>query len=169
MKDKNSQNNKSGKALLWFSGIVIFLGFAVMSPVPKPMLFLLAAFLSIIAFILGNEVTKIVSLSVFAFSLLFAAGSYPEYKRMMNNFLDVPARKEIRRLKTDVENYFTNNQKYPKKFEDIYKQEYKPPVNTTATYQGGGKVYKIILKQEKTGSIFETTQVEDILKNGESM
>jgi membrane protein implicated in regulation of membrane protease activity len=58
---KSSQNrgNESAKALLWFSGIVIFLGFAVMSPVPKPMLFLLAAFLSIIAFILGNKVTKI--------------------------------------------------------------------------------------------------------------
>ena len=95
---KSSQNrdNESAKALLWFSGIVIFFGIAVMSPVPKPMLFLFAAFLSIIALILGNKVTKIVSLIVFSLSLLFATVSYPEYKRMMDSFLDVSALKEIR-------------------------------------------------------------------------
>ena len=179
MREENKQlesemaesNNKSAKALLWFSGIIIFLGFNAENHaglgVAGLFLFSLAAIFSTLALFLGSNQTKIMSLFSIVITILFAIKSYSVYEHRMDRHSESIASSETKNIKIVLEAYFADHQEYPAKFESI---EYTPHKDSVVTYIGGGQVYRITVKHKKTETVFETTQeLPGILKNGERM
>ena len=86
--EKQSNRNKSARTVLWLSGILIFIGFTVLSPAPKPFLFSLAALFSLSAILSHEKAIKIISVIVTVFAFILAIAAYPAYKTHMDGYLN---------------------------------------------------------------------------------
>lgn len=109
-------NNKSAKALLWFSGIIIFLGFNAENHaglgVAGLFLFSLAAIFSTLALFLGSNQTKIMSLFVIVITVLFAIKSYSVYEHRMDRYYASAVRSDLKNLCVAEEANFADHKTY---------------------------------------------------------
>jgi len=72
--------DKSASALAWLSGILIFLGWFVMSPSGAFFLFVLSALFAGVPAVFGAGKIRLVAIGLLIAALFFAAQRYPDFK-----------------------------------------------------------------------------------------
>ena len=80
-------NPESASTLIWLAVILIFLGFAALSPDLSFGLFILAAISSAVPALLARKRLRIAGIIVFLVSVALAGNSYPAYKHDMEQYM----------------------------------------------------------------------------------
>jgi hypothetical protein len=70
----------SASALVWFSGIVMVIGWLVMSPSGAVFSFVLSAIFAIVPAVFGTAKIRLVAIVLLIIALFFAADRYPEFR-----------------------------------------------------------------------------------------
>jgi membrane protein implicated in regulation of membrane protease activity len=73
-------NEKSARALVWFSVILMVLGLLIMSPSGAFLLFIVSGLMAVAPALLGKRKTRLAALLVLMLAILFAGNAYPQFK-----------------------------------------------------------------------------------------
>jgi len=82
--DKKAQ---SSRTLLWFSGALIIIGLAIMSPAGMLASMVVAALAALAALLLGSGRLRIVAAVLLVAALGFAAMAYPQFEAEQQRYL----------------------------------------------------------------------------------
>ena len=85
---RQEQRNKSARALLFLSGILILMGFVVISPAGRMLFMTIAAICSGISTLLLRGSARTIAILITIVTLVVVGTSYPAYKKHMQLYLE---------------------------------------------------------------------------------
>lgn len=82
-------NKTSANALIWFSGILIVIGWLVMSPSGAFFFFVLSAIFAVVPAMFGTGKIRFVAIALLAIAIFSSIDRYPDYKRELERLRSV--------------------------------------------------------------------------------